>query len=134
MKRVRYGRQRVSGFTLLEVLVAMAVLSIAIVAVFELFSAGLRGLVSADDYVVAVVKAEAKMREILDDEKLGEKTWQETTDDGYRFDAAIKKTETERTERLPADLLEIDLTITWSRGTKEKSFRLKTLKLVNKQV
>ncbi|MDA8083403.1 MAG: type II secretion system protein [Nitrospiraceae bacterium] len=125
---------RRGGFTLLEVLIAMAVLSIALVAVFELFSSGLRGLSASDEYVIAAVKAEAKMREVLDEEKLEEKSWQETSDDGYRFDVAIKKTDAERTEMLPVDLMEVSLTVSWTRGVKERSLSLKTLKMVNKKI
>ncbi|MHB8880241.1 MAG: prepilin-type N-terminal cleavage/methylation domain-containing protein [Thermodesulfovibrionales bacterium] len=126
--------QRSAGFTLLEVLVAMAVLSIAMVAVFELFAADLRGLSASDDYAAAVIKAEAKMREVLDDEKLTEGSWQETSDDGFVFAGVIKKTDENRTEKLPVDLLEIDLTVTWTRGMKERSFSLKTMKVVAKKV
>jgi type II secretion system protein I len=122
------------GFTLLEILVAMAVMSIALVAVFELFSADLRGLAASDDYVAAVIKAEAKMREILDEENLTEKSWQETSDDGFAFAATIKKTAEDRTENLPVNLLEINLTVKWTRGQKDRSFMLKTMKLVTKQI
>ncbi len=132
--KLRRGGLRQGGFTLLEVLIAMAVLSIALVAVFELFSAGMRGLGAADDYVCAVVKAEAKMREILDNDPFIEKTWQETSDDGYQFDASIKKTAEDRTENLTVDLFDISLTVVWTRGTKERSLKLTTLKLVNKKI
>jgi len=122
------------GFTLFEVLIAMAVLSIALVAVFELFAADLRGLASSDDYSTAVIRAEAKMREILDDEEISEKSWQETSDDGYRFTAEIKKSDTQRTEKLTVDLLEINLSVGWTRGAKERTVKLRTLKTVNKRV
>lgn len=122
------------GFTLLEVLIAMAVLSIALVAVFELFSSGLKGMAASVDYVEAVMKAEAKMREILDDESITEKYWQETSEDGYRFDANIKKTDEDRTDKLPVELLDISLTVSWTRGLKERTLNLKTLKLVDKKV
>ena len=133
--RISFRRRPGSkGFTLLEVLVAMAVMSIALVAVFELFSADLRGLAASDDYVAAVIKAEAKMREILDDEKLTEKSWQETSSDGFLFAATIKKTSEDRTENLPVDLLDINLTVKWTKGQTERSFTLKTMKLVIKQI
>jgi len=123
-----------NGFTLLEVLVALAVLSIALVAVFELFSANLKGIAASDDYVSAVLRAESKMREILDDDKLTEKSWGEATDDGYRMDATVADAATDRTENLQVKLLEITLTVHWTRGTKERSLTLKTMKLVEKQV
>lgn len=125
---------REGGFTLLEVLVALALLSIALVAVFELFSANLKGITASDDYVSAVLRAESKMREILDDDKLTEKSWSEATDGGYRMDATVADAATDRTENLQVKLLEITLTVHWTRGIKERSLTLKTMKLVEKQV
>lgn len=122
------------GFTLLEVLVALAILGIAITVVLQLFSANLRAVSSSDDYVSAVIKAEARMREILDDEKLTERSWSEATDDGYRIDVSVSDTSKERTENLQVRLLKIDMTLRWTKGTKERSLTLRTLKMANKQI
>lgn len=121
------------GFTLLEILVALAVMAIALVVVLQLFSAGLTALAASDDYLRATVRAEAKMREVLDDDELAERTWSEVTTDGYRFDVAVAAAEKERIANLPVTLLAVDLTVHWSRGTRERSFTLKTMKLVNKK-
>lgn len=120
------------GFTLLEVLVAIAILGIAITVVLQLFSANLRAISVSEDYVSAATKAEAKMREILSDDKLSEKSSSETTDDGYRIDISITDALKERTDNLQVRILEIGLTLHWTRGTKERSLTLKTMKLVNK--
>jgi len=122
------------GFTLLEVLVALVLLSIALVAIFELFSANLRGLAKSDDYSRAVILAESKMREILDDDNLAERHWKETIEDGYRIDAVVSSTADDRTENLQVKLLEINLTVYWTKDSKERTFKLKTLKMVNKQI
>ncbi len=122
------------GFTLLEVLVAMALLSISLVAIFELFSADLRGIAKSDDYSHAVIMAGSKMREILDDNSLEERTWTESTDNGYRIDAVVSSTASERTENLQIKLLEISLTVSWIKDSKGRAFNLKTLKMVNKQI
>lgn len=122
------------GFTLLEVLVALAILGIAITVVLQLFSANLRAISSSEKYVSALIKAEARMREILDDEKLSEKSWYETTDDGYRVDVSVSDSLKDRTDNLQIKVLEINLTLRWTTGIKEKSIALKTLKVVNKQV
>ena len=122
------------GFTLLEVLVAMALLSISLVAIFELFSANLRGIAKSDDYSHAVIMAESKMREVLDDDTLAERTWTESTDDGYRIDAVVSSTANDRTEDLQVKLLEINLTVSWIKDSKERTLKLKTLKMVNKQI
>ncbi len=96
------------GFTLLEVLVATAILGIAVAVILQLFSANLRAISLSRDYVSASIKAEAKMKEILNsDEKISEKSFSETTDDGYRIDVSIAEALKERTENLQVKLLEI---------------------------
>ena len=122
------------GFTLLEVLVALVLLSISLVAIFELFSANLRGIAKSDDYSRAIIMAESKMREILDDKTLEERTWTESTDDGYRIDAVVNSTASDRTENLQIKLLEINLTVSWIKDSKEQALNLRTLKMVNKQI
>jgi prepilin-type N-terminal cleavage/methylation domain-containing protein len=122
------------GFTLLEILVALAILGLAITIILQLFSANLRALSVSGNYVSAVTKAEAKMREILDDTNLSEKSWSEVTDDGYRFDASITETLKDRTENLQVRLLEVSMTVQWTEGSKKKSLTLKTMKIVNKQI
>jgi prepilin-type N-terminal cleavage/methylation domain-containing protein len=124
------------GFTLLEILVSLALLSIAMVAIFQLFSANLRGLAAADDYVNAVLTAESKMRETLavDEDKFEEKSWTEDTDDGYHVDGVITATAKDRTENLPVDLMEVKITVHWTRGTREKSLTLRSMRLVARKV
>ncbi|MFZ2198075.1 MAG: prepilin-type N-terminal cleavage/methylation domain-containing protein [Thermodesulfovibrionales bacterium] len=127
-------RNECEGFTLLEVLVAMALLSISLVAIFELFSADLRGIAKSDDYSHAVIMAESKMRKILDDDTLKEQSWTESTDDGYRIDAVVSSTASDRTENLQIKLLEINLKVSWIKDSKDRTFNLKTVKMVNKQI
>ena len=131
-ERGRTGR--ISGFTLLEVLVAIAVLGIAVTVVLQLFSANLRAISVSGDYVSAVTKAEAKMREILDDDKLSEKVFSESTYDGYRMDVAITEVMKDKTENLQVRLFEIDLTVHWLQVAKEKSLTFRTMKVMKKEV
>jgi len=53
------------GFTLLEVLVAFAILSLAVVALIQGFAQGLRLLKAAGDHQQAVLLADQKVREIV---------------------------------------------------------------------
>ena len=124
--------KRSAGFTLLEVIVAIAILGIAISVVLQLFSANLRAISVSGDYVTAATRAEAKMREILSDDRLSEKSFSEATQEGYRIDVSITDVIKERTENLQVKLLEVDLTIHWIQGTKQKSMSLRTLKVVEK--
>lgn len=122
------------GFTLLEVLVAIAILGIAVTVVLQLFSANLRAISASGDYVYATTKAEAKMREILSDDKLSDKSLSETTDDGYRIDVSITDALKDRTENLQVRLLEINLTVHWMIGTRNKSITFRTMKVVEKEI
>ncbi len=123
-----------NGFTLLEILVALAILATAVTIIFQLFSAGLRNIAVSEDVVSAAVRAEAKMREVLSNEELTENSWTETTTDGYTFAVNITEALQEKTDSLPVQVLQIDLAITWTKNTRERSLRLKTYKTVNKQV
>lgn len=62
MSRRRPPRE--SGFTLLEVLVALAILSLAVVTAIQLFAGGLRLLKVAGEHQEAVLLADEKTREL----------------------------------------------------------------------
>ena len=122
------------GFTLIEVLVAVSIMGIAIAVILQLFSANLRNISDSGDYVAAATRAEVKMMEVLDNHSLLEKSYSEITNDGYRIDVAITETLKERTENLQVRLFEIALTVRWTKGTKEKSMTLRSMKVVRKEV
>ena len=54
---------RSRGFSLLEVMVALAILGIALVAIFQLFSINLRSTQKAEDYSKAIFYARSMMDE-----------------------------------------------------------------------
>ena len=56
--------KRVEGFTLIEVIVAMAILGISLVLIMQLFSAGLKSAKASCDYTIAIVHAKDKMEEL----------------------------------------------------------------------
>jgi general secretion pathway protein I len=119
-----------SGFTLLEVLVALAIVGIAVTAILQLFSSNLRAISASEDHVRASLRAEALMREIIDGEALVEKAWTETTNDGYRVDVTVTRVQAERSQVIGAALFQVDLSLSWRRGMKNRTTSLKTLKLV----
>jgi general secretion pathway protein I len=118
------------GFTLLEVLVALAILGMSVTVIFQLFSANLRAVRGSEDYISAAVRAQTKMREVLDDEKLAEKNWSETTVDGYRVDVTVAETLKERTKELQVQLLEVVLTVFWIKDSKTKTLTLRGMKMI----
>lgn len=122
------------GFTLMEVIVALAILGIAITVILQLFSANLRAIAMSEDYVVALMQADMKMRELTQSDDLQEKIWSETTEQGHRLDITITETLKERTETLQSRMMEIQLTVSWKKGQKERSQTFKTLKAVTKKI
>lgn len=120
------------GFTLFEVLVAVSILGIAIVIVLQLFSSNLSSISASGDYSNALIAAEAKMREIIDEQDLSEKSWSETTLEGYRFNISVSKEMKDRTDNLNYKLFKISLAVNWGNGSKGKSLVLMTTKAVPK--
>jgi hypothetical protein len=74
------------------------------------------------------------MRNILEDEGFPNTTLTGTTEDGYRYDAAITKPYEERTQALNADLFQVRVTIYWNDGARQRSLSLETLKMTEKKI
>ncbi len=122
-----------NGFTLLEVIVAFALLATTVTVILQLFSSNLRVLSTSEDYVSAVVRAEAKMRDVLDEETITVGMSSETTADGYRMETTVSKVFERRTRDLPFEVLEIGVKLSWRGPVTERSMTLKTMKTVKKQ-
>lgn len=125
-------KNREQGFTILEIMVALVLIAVAIVSVVELSSANLRNLASTNDQIEALVYANAKMREILDLEKIEDKSWNETDDNGYSYEITIAENLKDRTDSLAVKMVEITLVTSWVAGNKKKQVVLKTAKVVSK--
>ncbi len=126
-------RQR--GFTLLEVLVAFAVLAVALGVAFEIFATGLRGARSADALTRAVLIAESRLARIGVETELTPGESEGETDDGTRWridihDQPAEDGDDERvvTPSLPV-LLDIIVTVSWGEGAGRQSFVLRTSRL-----
>ncbi len=131
IRNTQYAILDSDGFTLFEVLVSIAILSIAVVTILQLFSANLRNIGKSDEYVKATIKAESIMREILDEE-LEEGTFSKTTDDGYDVEVSIKNTDDDRIKELPLKLLDVNIKVKWTDGIKERAISLNTMKVVKR--
>ncbi len=141
MRETRMGQERKMGyplkmergFTLLEVIVAFSLLAVTVTVILQLFSADLRVLSTSEDYVSAVVRAEAKMREVLDKEDITEGASSETTPEGYRVETTVSKVYEKRTRDLPFEVLEIAVKFFWGGSARERSMTLRTMKTVKRQ-
>lgn len=89
MNERRRRRYRSRGFTLLEVIVAIAILAVFMGAMMRVFSTGLRGLGAAEARTVATLLAESKLSTIGIETPL---VVGETSGDferGYRWQASV---------------------------------------------
>ncbi len=101
--------------------------------ILQLFSSNLRVLSTSEDYISAVVQAEAKMRQVLDEDDITEGTSSETTPEGYRVETTVSKVYERRTRDLPFEVLEIGVKLSWKSLLAERSMTLRTMKTVKKQ-
>ncbi len=123
-----------SAFTLLEVLVALAVLATAVTVILQLFSASLRNVSLSEEQLATVATAESRLAELLGDEALSEAAWQEVGKDGSRTDIAVRDASAEAARNLPLKLFEVAITVHWKAGPREKSMILRSMKLVPKTI
>ena len=128
----RSSKRVSSGFTLLEVLVALAIMGIAVVLILQLFSANLRALSVSSDMTSAITMANARLREILTESSLKEAAWSEAKENSYPMDISISEALPDRTDNLSVRLLEVALTVRWQTGSKAKKLTLRTVKMVNR--
>ncbi len=110
------------GFTLLEIIVAMAILGMGIVMVMQLFSGGLRSAGLSRDYSVALLHARAKMEEMLLNpvEAAGE------FDDGFRWHTEVSLCD--RADCEASGPTRITVWVLWPAGDGERAVELVTLK------
>jgi general secretion pathway protein I len=132
-----------AGFTLLEVMVALAVLAVGIAAVLELFGGGLRLTTKSSRRTQAVVYAQNVMDRLLAQSTL------EDGDDGGQFPGGFSW-RTQVYEIRPDDdastlqqksqnqteffhLKQIDVEVYWSEGVGEQSYALRSLRTISDQ-
>lgn len=116
-----------SGFTLIEVIVAIAILSISLVMVMQLFAGGLRASRTSCDYTRAIVHAKDKMEELSIEpiQDSGE------FEDGFIWESEVQPYEglNKELEDSGFNLLKIKVKVSWfNLARKQKSVELVSLK------
>ncbi len=114
-----------SGFTLIEVIIAIAILSISFVMIMQLFSGGLRASRLSCDYTRAVIHAKDKMEEISNTPVQGSGEFE----DGFRWESEVQPYE--ELEETTLKVLKLKVIVSWSDVLKkQKSVELVSLKVV----
>src|SRR5512143_4149682 len=132
-QRLGYMRAR-DGFTLMEVLVAMAILGIGLAILLELFSGGLRSARVSEEYTRALWYGKAKMEEILTAKDLSEGVTEDTFDSQFSWKSEVTKANPRLGQdenpniKLPVDLYKIVVKVIWRSGLGERSLELESLR------
>jgi general secretion pathway protein I len=112
-----------SGFTLMEVLIAFAIVSISFVLIMQLFAGGLRASRTSCDYTRAVVYAKDKMGEQLVNPNEGDGEYE----DGFKWQAVVEHYK--EPEEASFNLMKLKVIVSWSDGArKERKVEFVSLK------
>jgi general secretion pathway protein I len=121
-----------SGFTLIEIVVALLVLSIASAVIFEGFSVGFRNARTADDFAQAILIAQSKLAPtgvaeplsagVTSGEELDKYSWTVTVDE---IDLVTEDAATPSALRP----FSVAVDVIWSDGRTERTVSLSTLRL-----
>jgi general secretion pathway protein I len=132
--------RRSSGFTLLEVMIAVAIAAIGIVSLLELFGGSMRLARASSEQTHAVVLASGLIDQAMWRAELPERELQ--GDDGdYHWSMTIKavdpelgSSEDEQLEDISKEyeLYEIAVSVEWGSRQSPKSVSLKTLRMMEK--
>ncbi len=134
------GNSRARGFTLLEILVALAILGLSLGVLMQIFSTGLRGAAASKARVVATRLAESKLAVVGVEEPLSEGISQGRFDEQYRWRIAVRRLlppggeEPDATAPAPVRPYRVDVSVFWGRddgapGDNARSLTLTTLRL-----
>ena len=124
------ARQASGGFSLLEVIIAIAILSMGIAAIIQLYSMNLNRIQKADLYTRAIIYARSAMDETLSSSSLDETT--ETRDINGQFELTKSVTAIAGDDKDIADTYEIMVNVRWKGGSVVLKARKSILKSNNK--
>jgi len=124
-----------AGFTLIEVVVAMAILGVALTVIIELFSGGLRLARTSAEYTKAINYARIKMEEIAVKQTIEEGTQEGEFDHTFHWQVETKKVDVLPIEKgvdfkPPTELFQVKVNVLWKSGSRERSTRLETYRTI----
>jgi len=121
--------RREAGFTLLEVIIALAILGVAFALAMELLANGVRSAKASEDYTQAVLLARQKLAEIAATPSLEASADAGEFGGGFRWSSEVQPLPQEQQEGLPAGLYQVRVRVAWTGRRGEKSLDLYTLRM-----
>ncbi len=130
----RHNTTFAKGFTLLEVVIAMAILGMGLAVIMELFSGGFRLGRTSEEYTKAANYARIKLEEIGSQQNITEGTEEGEFDDVFRWKVSMKKIdilpiEKDPNFKPPVELFQVKVSVLWKSGSKERSASIESYKM-----
>lgn len=123
-----------NGFTLLEVVVAMAIVGLGVTTLFEIFSLGLRLGTRSSKRTEATAYSRQAFDEMLIRQRLNDGGEEGSIGGSYRWSVQVKPFQNDDPFSSTGwDLKEITLQMRYREGERERELELKTLRLVKKK-
>jgi general secretion pathway protein I len=123
------------GFTLLEVVVALAIAAVALVGLFQAGSGGLFAVDTAARAQEAVQRAQSHLAAVGRDAELVEGDFTDDDGAGYRWRLRVRPVATHRAlapagaSAAPATLFDVEVAVSWPGRSGDRSVVLRTLRL-----
>jgi len=123
------------GFTLIEVVVALAILSVGLTVIIQLFAGGLRLARVSEEYTKAVNYTRIKMEELALKPKMEEGSEEGKFDETFRWQVGVKKVDLLPMEnkpelKLPVEFFQIQVKVIWKSGSKERSTSVESYRTI----
>lgn len=127
--------RRKQGFTLIEIVVALAILGAGLMVIIELFAGGLRLGRASVEYTKASQHAKVKMEELTLKPPAIEGVEEGEFDETYRWKVETKRVdllpfEKETDFKPPVELLHIRVEVIWKSGLKERSMSVESYRSI----
>jgi len=121
---------RQSGFSLLEVLVAFAILSMSLGGLYQAFSNSLRNVGVSGDYSRAMIIAEARLAEAMAQVPVNEGSDQGEVENRYRWQTMVRRYEV-ADEEADSKLIpyQVHVEVNWLDGKHTRQYEITTLRL-----
>ena len=120
-------RRREAGFTLLEVMIALAILGMTFAFAMELLATGVRSAKTSEDYVQAALLARQKVAQVAVLRSTGGEADGGEFGGGFRWVSEVHPLPQE--EELPARLYQVWVRVTWPGRRGEKLLDLYTMRM-----